>query len=98
MKSEIKREKDYCDWLRNEYPHPAIALKLVLFAGGGFPDRTILCNGRVFFIEFKKPKTGRLDSLQIKWRRILTKLGFKVYVCTSFREAKRLTLKHLESA
>lgn len=97
MRSENKRENDYCDWLRDEYPREALALKLVFFVGAGWPDRTILSEGKIFFIEFKKPVTGRLLASQIKWRGILTRLGFKVYVCESFREAKKITLAHLGS-
>jgi hypothetical protein len=94
---EIEVENDYCDWLRDEYPYMAIALKLVLFIGGGFPDRTILSRGRIFFIEFKRP--GRpLDPLQRLWRRRLKRLGFKFYVCTTVDQAKRKTFKSMEGA
>lgn len=88
-------ETNYCDWLRDEYPFPAIALKLVLFVGRGFPDRTVLTQGRIFFIEFKRPGKG-LEPKQREWRKILIQLGFKVYVCTSFEKAKARTLKVVE--
>lgn len=94
---ESKIETDFCNWLRDEYPRPALAEKLILFSGGGFPDRTILCRGSIFFIEFKRPKKG-LNPLQVKWKKILERLGFTVYVCTSFRQAKKITIKHLEGS
>lgn len=93
-KPETIIEEDYCDWLREDYPHEAVALKLVLFVGKGFPDRTILSDGKIFFIEFKKPGEG-LDPLQVKWRNILVRLGFKYYVCTSVRQAQKHTYESL---
>ncbi len=93
---ESKIENDFVD-LVQEYPLPAIALKLILFAGVGFPDRTILCNGKIFFIEFKQPgKT--LDPPQVKWKKLLTRLGFKVYVCTSSKQAFKIFLKEVDSS
>lgn len=97
-KPETKIENKYCIWLRDIFPKKAIALKLILFAGNGFPDRTILCEGKVFFIEFKIPDDPGLDPNQVVWYERLTKLGFKVYVCTSFTQAEEITKKHLETA
>lgn len=96
---EVKVEKAYCDWLQNDYLYMAIALKLVLFVGGGFPDRTILSQGRVFFIEFKRQgRNKKLDALQKVWRKRLRRLGFKVYVCDTIEEAQAATLKNLAGA
>ena len=97
MSPENKMEHNYCDWLRNHFDLIALSLKLVLFTGNGFPDRTILCKGQVFFIEFKMPY-NRLQPNQVLWKKRLEKLGFKVYVCTSLEQAKRKTIKHLASA
>ncbi|MDX1428552.1 MAG: VRR-NUC domain-containing protein, partial [Salegentibacter mishustinae] len=78
---------DFVDWVR-DYPAPAIALKLKLFSGKGWPDRTILCAGHLFFIEFKaKDKRHNISPQQNRWRRLLKRLGFRVYVCTSCEEA-----------
>lgn len=93
-KPETIIEDNYCDWLRNEYPYEAAALKLVFFAGKGFPDRTILSDGKIFFIEFKKPGEG-LSPLQVKWKTLLIRLGFKYYVCTSVKKAQRVTYRNL---
>ncbi|MCH8821313.1 VRR-NUC domain-containing protein [Patescibacteria group bacterium] len=95
---EVKHiEQPFVDWVRDDWPLPAVALKLVLFAGSGFPDRTILGSGKIFFIEFKK--SGRvLDPAQTKWKKILQRLGFKVYVCTSTAQAIRIFKTVMESS
>jgi len=82
---EAKIEKDFVDWVRKQ-PYPSIALKLLLFGQGGWPDRTIMCKGQIFFIEFKRP--GRtLDPAQVKWRKNIERLGFDYFVCTSTGDA-----------
>ena len=69
-----------------------IALKLVIFNGGGFPDRTVIFpNGHIYFVEFKT-ETGRLSKLQKFWQRKLSDLGFRFYVVRSKREAE-ITVK-----
>ena len=83
---ERKAEDDFVEWVR-DLPYPAIALKLILFGLKGWPDRTILAKGRIFFIEFKRTKKDKLRPSQIPWRKHLRRLGFKYYVCTSKEEA-----------
>ena len=96
MKPETKIENGFVDQVQDS-PYSAMALKLVLFAGRGFPDRTILGNGKCFFIEFKVPGKS-LDPPQIKWKKLLNRLGFKVYVCTSKEEAFKIFIKEMEAA
>lgn len=63
-----------------------LALKLRLPTGRGFPDRTILVAGHepiVFFIEFKRSKTGAVSTQQHKWRTLLFQAGFKTYFVDS---------------
>ena len=96
MKPETKIENGFVKDVRNS-PYQAIALKLVLFAGRGFPDRTILGHGKIFFIEFKVPGKD-LDPPQIKWKKLLIRLGFKVYVCTSRKQANKIFIKEMDSA
>lgn len=63
------------------------ALKLVLLGLRGFPDRTCLLNGRVAFVEIKRTdRTGVLARQQAHWRRVLTSLGFTVFVVESDAE------------
>jgi hypothetical protein len=52
-------------------------LKWVCPGWSGVPDRIILLpRGRIFFVETKRPKGGKLSALQLKWREWLTGLGF----------------------
>lgn len=46
----------------------------------GLPDRIILLpGGRVAFVEMKRPKGSKVGPLQLYWRRVLHRLGFKHY-------------------
>lgn len=46
----------------------------------GVPDRIVLMSGgRIYFVETKRPKGGKLSPLQKKWREWLTALGFHVW-------------------
>jgi hypothetical protein len=56
-----------------------LALKLSIPGVRGFPDRTILVGGKVFFTEFKRLKTGRVSAQQERWAERLSKAGFKTY-------------------
>ena len=57
-----------------------LAIKLRPPVGRGFPDRTVCLHGRVFWLEFKRQKTGVEAVQQATWRRLLTLAGFGVYV------------------
>lgn len=71
-----------------------MALKLVIPGVRGFPDRTLMLperkmtsanwggyrEARVAFAEFKRLKTGAVSVQQLKWKRDLEALGFKVYL------------------
>lgn len=95
-KPETIIEDNFCDYVLDS-KYTALAIKLVLFAGRGFPDRTILGEGKCFFIEFKLP--GRdLDPPQKRWKKILTRLGMKFYVCHSTKEAIKVFEKEMGSS
>lgn len=52
-------------------------LKWVCPGWSGVPDRIILLPGaRIYFVETKRPKGGKLSAMQKKWRDWLKKLGF----------------------
>ena len=58
-----------------------LALKLRPPTGRGFLDRTVIMPERViFWCEFKRYKVGVISAQQATWRRILTLLGFGVYM------------------
>lgn len=58
-----------------------LALKLQIPGVRGFLDRTILMPKRViFWVEFKRKRTGVVSAQQAVWRRLLTLLGFGVYM------------------
>lgn len=58
-----------------------MALKLQIPGVRGFPDRTILIPGqRVWFAEFKRIKSGRVSSQQLRWIERLGRAGFAAYV------------------
>jgi hypothetical protein len=54
-------------------------LKWVCPGWSGVPDRIILLpGGRIVFAELKRPKGGKISSMQIYWRDKLQDLGFPV--------------------
>lgn len=56
-------------------------LKWVCPGWSGVPDRIVLLpGGKIYFVEVKKPKGGKVGALQIKWHNWLTELGFTVCV------------------
>ncbi len=81
---ERKIEDDFRQWCEQQgFP----CLKLKLENEKGFPDRTvILPNGKVAFIEFKKPG-GRVSIHQRKWISRLQSLGLAATVCYSAASA-----------
>ena len=59
--------------------HGGLCLKWVCPGWSGVPDRIcLLPGGRVYFVELKRPKGGRISELQRWWGNILRKLGFSV--------------------
>lgn len=58
-----------------------MALKLRPPTGRGFKDRTVMLpGGRIFWFECKRVKIGVVSVQQLKWKRQLEALGFKVYL------------------
>ena len=55
-------------------------LKWVCPGWSGVPDRIVLLPGaRIYFVETKRPKGGRLSALQRKWHEWLELRGFDVW-------------------
>jgi len=57
-----------------------LALKLSIPGVRGFPDRGCFLPGaKIFFIETKRIKSGRISAAQHRWRVLLHQLGFGFY-------------------
>lgn len=70
-----------------------MALKLQIPGVRGFPDRTIILNGHVWFVEFKRTRVGVISMQQRRWIERLGKAGFSVYVIDN-EEAFEKALRH----
>lgn len=63
-----------------------MALKFVSPGMAGIPDRLVLLpKGRIYFVELKAPGKN-LRPLQVKRKKQLEALGFKVYVIDSYEK------------
>lgn len=56
-----------------------LALKLAIPGVRGFPDRTCLLDGKTFFLEVKRLRTGVISKQQHRWRALLFHAGFNTY-------------------
>lgn len=60
--------------------HGGLCLKWVCPGRAGVPDRIVLLpEGRIIFVELKRPQGSRLDPLQRWWAKKLTEFGFDHY-------------------
>ena len=67
--------------------HGGLCLKWVCPGWAGVPDRLVLMpGGRVYFVELKRPKGGRLSRLQVWWTAKLAGLGFEHWVLWDQRD------------
>ncbi len=73
-----------------------LALKLRPPTGRGFPDRLIFLRGKVFAVEFKRPRLGVIAAQQQAWRRLLTLAGFGVYFISSDEQFETALAKEME--
>lgn len=67
MSLSINSESQVENRLLKQLEGFGLCLKWVSPGNSGVPDRIIMARGRVFFVELKKPKNGKLSALQ-KWR------------------------------
>ena len=67
-----------------------IARKLTCPDAAGMPDRMVILNGQICFVELKRPKGGRLSDMQ-KWRiQELKQQEMKTYVLKNKDEIDQL--------
>ena len=89
-----KLEKDIEAKLRQVVKqHGGLCLKWVCPGWAGVPDRMILlAGGRIMFAELKRPKGGRLSTMQKWWRRKLNELGFDCWFIFDETDIKTVEL------
>ena len=93
-KLEKEIERKLVDMVKR---HGGLCLKWVCPGWSGVPDRIILLpGGRVYFIETKRPKGGRLSAIQKWWRKQLTGLGFFAGVVWTETDVETLELVILD--
>ena len=85
-KSESQIEKAVCDHARKR---GAIVMKLSGMNQKGQPDRMFLHDGKVLFIEFKRPG-NKPTALQKKWLSDLSRNGFYVAWTDDVADGRRL--------
>ena len=76
--------------IRESRRRDVLCLKLAPGNLRGFPDRTLLADGLVCFVEVKRPTGGRLSEHQKVWKTILEENGFQVFICRTQDEAKQI--------
>jgi hypothetical protein len=63
----------------------------------GYPDRLcILPGGRMFFVELKRPKNGRVAKLQVERRSELEAQGVTVYLAKNRGEVDAIIQRELD--
>ena len=76
--------------------HGGLCLKWVCPGWIGVPDRIVLLPfGRIHFVETKRPKGGKLSTMQKWWQKQLTRLGFSCWVVWDEHDATNF-LRHIE--
>lgn len=73
----------------------ALCLKFTSPGTRGVPDRMILSNGQVFFVELKRPKGGKLSALQKHWRKKFEAQGFYIHVLKNREEVDDFVERNL---
>ena len=86
LESEKSIEQAFVKWAESE---GYFALKLSIQGRRGFPDRTVfLRDGRVLFLEFKRPG-GKPSLHQLDWIQRLKAYGHRPLIVYSVEEAKQ---------
>ena len=79
---EKKIEKDSVKWAREA---GWLAYKFSSPAHRGVPDDVFMKDGRVVFVEFKRP-TGKVTALQERELRLINEHGVEAVICRSLED------------
>lgn len=86
-------ETELCNQLKKLFPFKHLYLKFKAVMFNGVPDRMILLpGGRIYFVELKKPKGGRLSPVQLTVHKMFGVLGFKVYVIFTVEDLNKFLI------
>lgn len=93
MAAEAKVEKYLCDQINEA---GGLCLKLAIIGKRNFPDRTCLLHGGIiFFVECKHDKSD-LRKSQAWFKRLLERLGFRVYVAKNKKDVDQIIAKEMD--
>jgi len=84
---EIEVESLVIAWAED---HGWLCPKLQWLNQTGWPDRTFLKNGKVVWIEFKRPKKGRREPKQIYWNGRIRRQGCNAHFVKTVEEGIEL--------
>lgn len=73
----------------------AICLKFVSPGTRGVPDRVIISERGIFFVELKRPKGGRLSPHQKRWLREFKRRGHTIHVISTLEEVETFVERYL---
>lgn len=74
-----------------------LCLKWICPGWSGVPDRILLLpGGKIYFVELKRPKGGKISALQTWWKRRLETLGFTVWYVYELEQIEYLHLLILD--
>ena len=85
--SELDVESLVIAWAED---HGWLCAKLQWIGQTGWPDRTFIKNGKVVFVEFKRPKGGVRAPKQLHWHRQLRKHGATAVFISTVEEGIEL--------
>jgi len=72
-----------------------LCLKLEVASQAGFPDRTVIGPGFVFFVEFKRDMRCQPSGRQEWWIHELKQRGQAAFVCYSLKDAVEVLESYL---
>lgn len=90
---ESNEEKAFVKWTKKK---GYLCKKMKTDDARGWPDRMLVVNGRIFFIEFKQPGK-KPTKYQKQIHNELRKRGRAVYIAYSNEHAQEITLNEIQA-